>query len=54
MIRMLVALGTAILLALPTLSAGRSHAECCYNGKAYPEGVRVGETVCRNGTWVEE
>ena len=44
----------ALLIALPATTFGASHLQCFYNGKAYPEGARVGETVCRDGTWVQQ
>lgn len=35
-------------------SARAQGAECYYNGRAVADGTRIGESVCRNGIWVEE
>ena len=37
-----------------TQAQAEGGADCYYNGQAVADGTRIGESVCRNGTWVEE
>lgn len=48
-----VALCSTILLAAPDSGVAQGK-KCYHNGQPYDEGARVGETVCRDGSWVEE
>lgn len=47
-IRNVVAIAIVVLFAV----TGQAYADCYQDGKAVPEGTRIGSFVCEGGQWV--
>jgi hypothetical protein len=41
-----------LAVCLLGLTAITLHADCIYNGVAYPEGTVIGPYICKEGKWV--
>lgn len=48
----MISLGFVFAAVLAPISTAQGSSDCYHNGEPYPEGHRIGETVCENGRWV--